>query len=187
MTDDAACVLTEQRGQVGLIILSRPAKLNALNRQLLAELTRALELFEADPEINCLVVTGAGERAFSAGGDLKELSDNQASEQPSAPRSPSTLLRARKKPVIAAIRGYCFGGGALMSLGCDVRIGAEDARFKFHGAQYGVASGAAQLPRIVGDAKARELLLTGDEIDAATALRIGLLNQVVPADELLEA
>ncbi|MCW2691069.1 MAG: enoyl-CoA hydratase, partial [Mycobacterium sp.] len=165
MTGLAPTVLSETRGPVGLITLNRPAKLNALNRQLLSELVEALKKFEEDEEIGCLVVTGAGERAFSAGGDLQELSEQQTAN-PSPPASPATLLRARKKPVLAAIRGYCFGGGALMSLGCDIRIGAEDARFKFHGAQYGVASGAAQLPQIVGSAWARELLLTGDEIDA---------------------
>jgi enoyl-CoA hydratase/carnithine racemase len=179
-------VLTEQRGQVGIIILNRPAKLNALNRQLLTELAAAVERLEDDEGVGCLVVTGAGDRAFSAGGDLQELSEQHAASPASPIRSPATLLRARKKPVVAAIRGYCFGGGALMSLGCDVRIGADDARFKFHGAQYGVASGSAQLPQIVGYAKAKELLLTGDEIDAQTALRIGLLNHVVPAAELLD-
>ena len=86
------------------------------------------------------------------------------------------------KPTIAAIRGYCFGGGALLAIECDIRLGGDDARFKFHGASYGRAPGGAVLPRIVGEAKAKELLFTGDEISAAEALRIGLLNQVVPSD-----
>jgi enoyl-CoA hydratase len=181
-------VLTERHGLVALIVLNRPAKLNALNRQLLAELDAALVALDADPEIGCIVVTGAGERAFSAGGDLAELGHGQSSgpaEAPSAPRrAVSRYLRGRGKPVIAAIRGFCYGGAALMSLGADIRIGAEDARFKFHGAGYGVVAGAALLPRIVGDAKARELLLTGDDCDAQSALKMGLLNRVVPVAEL---
>jgi enoyl-CoA hydratase/carnithine racemase len=101
--------------------------------------------------------------------------------------SASAVVRAAKKPTIAAIRGYCFGGGALLAIECDIRIGGEDSRIKFHGASYGRAPGGAVLPRIVGEAMAKELLFTGDEISAAEALRIGLLNHVVPSGQVLEA
>ena len=98
----------------------------------------------------------------------------------------SAVVFAAMKPTIAAIRGYCFGGGALLAIHCDIRIGGEDARLKFHGASYGRAPGGAVLPRIVGAAKAKELLFTGDEVSASEALRIGLLNQVVAADKVVE-
>ena len=98
----------------------------------------------------------------------------------------SAVVHAVKKPTIAAIRGYCFGGGALLAIHCDIRIGGDDARLKFHGASYGRAPGAAVLPRIVGEAKAKQLLFTGDEVSADEALRIGLLNQLVPADTVVE-
>jgi enoyl-CoA hydratase len=88
--------------------------------------------------------------------------------------------------VLAAIRGYCYGGGAVLATACDIRIGGEDARIKFHGASYGLAPGGATLPRIVGEAKAKELLFTCDEVLAHEALRIGLLNQVVPSTEVVE-
>jgi enoyl-CoA hydratase/carnithine racemase len=106
---------------------------------------------------------------------------------PGPPRkSASELVRACRKPILAAIRGYCYGGGALLAINCDIRIAARDAGFKFHGASYGQAPGGAVLPRVVGDAKARELLFTGDEVDAAGALEIGLVNHVVPPEKVLE-
>jgi enoyl-CoA hydratase/carnithine racemase len=97
------------------------------------------------------------------------------------------VVRAAVKPTIAAIRGYCFGGGALLAIECDIRLAGADARFKFHGASYGRAPGGAVLPRIVGEARAKELLFTGDEVSADEALRIGLVNHVVPPGEVLEA
>src|SRR3954453_1190677 len=110
-------------------------------------------------------------------------------EQPQHARprvSASHLIREVRKPTLAAIRGYCFGGGALMAIEFDIRIAATDARFKFHGASYGRAPGGAVLPRIVGDAKAKELLFTGDEVSATEALRIGLVNQLVAPEDVLE-
>lgn len=101
--------------------------------------------------------------------------------------SASGVVQAVHKPTVAAIRGYCFGGGALLAIHCDIRIGGDDARMKFHGATYGRAPGGAVLPRIVGEAKAKELLFTGDEVRATEALRIGLLNQVVPAAQVLDS
>jgi enoyl-CoA hydratase len=179
-------VLVERRGSVGIITLNRPEKLNALSSALVNQLEKTLHELDADDVIGAIVITGAGERAFSAGGDMSE--QVAALEQARAfPRvNASAVVHAAKKPTIAAIRGYCFGGGALLAIHCDIRIGADDARLKFHGASYGRAPGAAVLPRIVGEAKAKELLFTGDEIRAEEALRIGLLNQVVPARDVIE-
>jgi enoyl-CoA hydratase len=180
-------VLLERRGRVGLVTLNRPAKLNALNSELVARLEQALQQLEADEAIGAIVITGAGDRAFSAGGDMAEQVAALDEPTSASPRlSASTVVRACTRPTLAAIRGYCFGGGALLAIECDIRIGGADARLKFHGASYGRAPGGATLPRIVGVAKAKELLFTGDEVMAAEALRIGLLNQVVPAAAVVE-
>jgi enoyl-CoA hydratase len=180
------CVLVERRGGVGIATLNRPAKLNALNGQLTEELEAALREFDADDSVGAIVIVGAGERAFSAGGDMQEQREQLSSGTIRSRRSTSVAARSTKKPTIAAIRGYAFGGGALLAINCDIRIAGEDARFKFHGASYGQAPGGAALPRLVGAAKAKELLFTGDEVNAAEALRIGLANQVVPPDQVLE-
>jgi enoyl-CoA hydratase len=180
-------ILVERRGRVGLVTMNRPEKLNALNSALVMQLEQAVKELEADDDIGAIVVTGAGERAFSAGGDMAEQVAALNSQDKAPPRaSASSIIRVAQKPTIAAIRGYCFGGGALMAIEFDIRIGGDDARFKFHAASYGRAPGGAVLPRIVGDAKAKELLFTCDEVSASEALRIGLLNQLVPADEVVE-
>jgi enoyl-CoA hydratase/carnithine racemase len=180
-------ILVERRGRVGLVTLNRPEKLNALSSELVNQLEHALRDLDADDEVGAIVITGAGERAFSAGGDMVEqvaaLDESRAIPRVGA----SAVVRAAVKPTLAAIRGYCFGGGALLVIECDIRIGGDDARFKFHGASYGRAPGGAVLPRIVGEAKAKELLFTGDEVSASEALRIGLLNQMVPSGEVVEA
>lgn len=184
---ESPLVIVERHGQVGLVTLNRPAKLNALSSRLVEELERALRALDADDDIGAIVLTGAGERAFSAGGDMAEqvaeLDGQAAARRPSS----TAVVRACRKPTIAAIRGYCYGGGALLAINCDMRIAGHDARFKFHGASYGFAPGGAVLPRIVGDAKAKELLLTGDDVPASEALRIGLINQVVAPDEVVQA
>ena len=182
-------ILVDRRGRVGLVVLNRPEKLNALNSALVNQLEAAFQTLEADDDVGAVVLTGAGARAFSAGGDMAEqiAALDSATDERSEPRvSASAVVRACSKPTIAAIRGYCFGGGALLAIECDIRIGGDDARFKFHGASYGRAPGGASLPRIVGVANAKELLFTGDEVSAAEALRIGLLNHVVPTEEVVE-
>ena len=179
-------ILVERRGRVGLVTLNRPDKLNALNSALVNQLEQALHELDGDDEVGAIVITGAGERAFSAGGDMAEQVA-ALDEHRSFPRvNASAVVFAVRKPTIAAIRGYCFGGGALLAIHCDIRIGGADARLKFHGASYGRAPGGAVLPRIVGAAKAKELLFTGDEVSASEALRIGLLNQVVAPEQVVE-
>jgi enoyl-CoA hydratase/carnithine racemase len=179
-------VVVESRGGVGIVTLNRPEKLNALNSEMVSQLEQVVTALDADAEIGAIVLTGAGDRAFSAGGDLAEQVAALEQERAFPRVNASQLLHEVKKPTIAAIRGYCFGGGALLAIHCDIRIGGEDARLKFHGASYGRAPGGAVLPRIVGEAKAKELLFTGDELGAAEALRIGLLNQVVAPEAVLE-
>jgi len=183
---DDAPVLVERRGPVGLITLNRPAKLNALNTPLMEGLEQALRELDDDPEISAIVLTGAGERAFSAGGDMAEQVEAIEGKRPARRGSASAGLRSVRTPTLAAIRGYCYGGAALLAISCDIRISGDDGRFKFHGASYGRVLGGAILPRIVGAAKAKELLFTGDDVPAPEALRIGLVNHVVPSAEVLE-
>jgi enoyl-CoA hydratase len=179
-------VLVERRERIAIVTLNRPEKLNALNSQLALEFETAMTELDTDEEIAAIVITGAGDRAFSAGGDMAEQVAHLDGDA-SAPRKwPENVVRECRTPTIAAIRGYCYGGGALLAVGCDIRIGGHDARFKFPGATYGRPVGGALLPRIVGDAKARELLFTADTVSAEEALRIGLLNQVVEPADVLE-
>ncbi len=178
-------ILIDRQDGVGIVTLNRPAKLNAMTTQLLLELEDALSELEADDAIGAVVITGAGDRAFSAGRDLGEETTAGGGANGRRPRGP-VVMGSCRKPTIAAIRGYAYGGGALLALNCDIRIAAEDARFKFPGAAYGLPAGGTQLPRIVGLAKAKELLFTGDVVDAPEALRIGLVNQVVSVQGLME-
>jgi len=179
-------VLVERRGGVGVITLNRPAKLNALNTPMMEGLEQALKELDDDPAISAIVLTGAGDRAFSAGGDMAEQVETIEGKRQARRGSASAGLRTCRTPTLAAIRGYCYGGAALLAISCDIRISGEDGRFKFHGASYGRVLGGALLPRIVGAAKAKELLFTGDDVPAPEALRIGLVNHVVPSAEVLE-
>jgi len=183
-------VLVERRGPVGIATLNRPEKHNAMSAALTAELVQALDDFEADDQIAVIVLTGAGERAFSAGGDMTEVRERMGPEgvqrdRESGPGS-SERVRSCKKPVIAAIRGICYGGAAHLAVSCDIRICGEDARFRFVSVNYGMPACGALLPRIVGESKAKEILFTGDVIYAREALRVGLANQVVPPPEVVE-
>ena len=187
MIADLTCVLAEKRGPVGLGILNRPEKLNAMSSQLTAEMIRVLDAYEADDEVRVIVLTGAGDRAFSAGGDINEVRERVGPNARRAPNPPlGERIRTCRKPTIAAIRGYCYGGAAALVTNCDIRICGDDAKIRFIGASYGGIGGGALLPRIVGEAKAKELLLTTDVVPAAEALRIGLANQVVPAAEVVD-
>jgi enoyl-CoA hydratase len=179
-------ILVERRGRVAIVTLNRPEKLNALSTQLAIELEAALQALETDDAIAAIVLTGAGERAFSSGGDMKERRDELVAGTIRDRKSVTTPVRACRKPTLAAIRGFAYGGGALLAMTCDIRIAAEDAKFMFPSASHGHASGGSLLPRIVGVAKAKELLFTCDVVNAREALRIGLVNHVVPVDQVLD-
>ena len=190
MTVSAApLVLVEKRGPVGLLTLNRPEKHNAMSMALSAELIAGLDAFTADDDIAVIVLTGAGERAFSAGADMTEQRDRMGPEgvklRASGPSS-SEKVRLCPKPVIAAIRGFCYGGAAHLAINCDIRICGDDAKFRFVAVNYGMPSCGAVLPRIVGDAKAKEILFSGDVVDAQEALRCGLANQVMAPSEVVE-
>jgi enoyl-CoA hydratase len=181
-------ILVETRGKVALVTLNRPQALNALNSALVADLNRALDGFEADPGIGCVVITG-NEKAFAAGADIKEMQGKDY---------PGTYLEdfitawdrvaARRKPIIAAVSGFALGGGCELAMMCDIVIAADTARFGQPEIRLGVmpgAGGTQRLTRVVGKAKAMEMCLTGRMMNADEAERSGLVSRVVPAAELL--
>lgn len=190
----APAVLWERRGPVGIAALNRPAALNALTVEALAGLERCVEEVEGDPSLRVLVVTGSGEKAFCVGADLKALAAEYGGDTPPAELTAAIhgafgRLEACPRPVVAAIRGYCLGGGLELALAADLRVAAEDARFGLPEARIGSipgGGGTQRLPRLIGLARAKELMLTGEQIDAAEAHRIGLVNRVFPATSLVD-
>ena len=177
-------ITLERDGHVANIRLNRPEKHNAINAEMSAELIECLDALEADEEVRVIVLTGAGEKAFCAGADMAEAVGTAGdSRRDAAARAAIRLLRT-KKPTIAAVNGYAYGGGAVFAIHCDIRICSAAAKFRFVGATYGLVVGASHLPRIVGPAIAKELLFTACVVDSAEALRIGLANRVVPHAEL---
>ncbi len=182
-------ILTECSDGVAVITLNRPEKLNALSFGLVRELDEALTEYEADDAIKAVILTGAGERAFSAGADIHEMAGLSSEElaQRQAFRSDATWhVAAFSKPLIGAINGLAYGGAALLSSTLDLRIGCERTQFRFLAASYGRANSTWSLPLLVGLPKAKELLYTGRVVAAEEAERIGLLNQIVPAARLVE-
>ncbi|HLF15515.1 MAG TPA: enoyl-CoA hydratase/isomerase family protein [Bacteroidota bacterium] len=178
---------------IALITFNRPHVLNAFNMQMLHELIDAMEECQRDKNIRVVVFRGAGEKAFSAGADIAEMKDNGPFEQLADNRvwiRFFSLVENIRKPMIASVHGYAPGGGTELSLCCDIVIASEDAKFALTEIKIGVIPGAGatvRLPRWVGKAKAMEMLMTGDFIDAAEAHRIGLINKVVPRAELESA
>ncbi len=183
-------VLVDRQDHVVTITLNRPAALNAQNNPMRRELFGVFADLRQDEDVRAIVVTGAGERAFSAGADIKEFLE---------PPVPTRFREQRKRlayrgemdrcpqPIIAAIRGYAFGGGLELALACDIRIAAEDAQLGLTEINLAIipgGGGTQRLPRLVGRGKALEMILTGARIPAAEALRIGLVERVVPAADL---
>lgn len=180
----------ERRGRVGVITLVRTQALNALNSRLMDELTQAVDEFESDAGIGCLVLTGSG-RAFAAGADIKEMAFKtypEAYGEDFITRNWERITRTRK-PVIAAVNGLALGGGCELALMCDFILASENARFAQPEIKVGVmpgAGGTQRLARFIGKSKAMEMCLTGRTMDAAEAERCGLVSRIVPADQLLE-
>ena len=182
-------ILTDRFDGVAVITLNRPDKLNALSFPLVRELDEALTHYEADDGVKAVILTGAGERAFSAGADIHEMAGLSAEELATRQevRGHATWHVATfAKPLIGAINGLAYGGAALMSSTLDLRIGCERSAFRFLAASYGRVNSTWSLPLLVGLPKAKELLYTGRVVAAEEAERIGLLNQVVPAARLLD-
>ncbi len=180
------------REGVALLTVNRPQKLNAMNYETMAELERVFAHLGSAEAVRAVVVTGEGEKAFIAGADIQELARETATTgHLTALRGQSIFRRIETlgKPVIAAINGFCLGGGLELALSCHVRVAAEGAKLGLPEVTLGAIpgyGGTQRLSRLVGRGVAAEMILTGDPIDAAEALRIGLVNRVVPRESLLE-
>lgn len=186
-------LLVERDGRVATITINRPKVLNALNGQTLDELRRAALELQHDADVRVVIITGAGDRAFVAGADINELAgQTPVSGRETALRGQHVfdLLEHLGKPVIAAINGFALGGGCELAMACTLRLAADSAKLGQPEINLGLLPGYAgtqRLPRLVGTGRALELLLTGTPISAAEAERIGLVNRVVPAADLLTA
>jgi enoyl-CoA hydratase len=181
-------LIVTRENAIGIIQLNRPSVLNALNFELMAELVKALETLDDDDTVNAIIITG-GEKAFAAGADLKEMSQ----------ATPVDLIISRRfelwdrirniaKPMIAAVSGYCLGGGNELAMNCDIIIASEDAVFGQPEVNVGImpgAGGTQRLTRAAGKMKAMEMILTGRTISAEEAQRSGLVNKVVPVESLM--
>jgi enoyl-CoA hydratase len=181
----------ERRDGVAILTVSRPKKLNALNSQTIAELDAAFVALASDAEVRGVVLTGSGERAFVAGADIEELAGlDAASGRALSERGQRVLDRIEwlGKPVVAAINGYALGGGCELAMACHVRLASENAALGTPEVKLGLMcgyGGTQRLPRLVGRGAALEILLTGERIRAEEALRLGLVNRIVPLDRLL--
>lgn len=185
-------VLYEKNHNVAVITLNRPERLNAITRELLSGLIEQLETARKDADVVAVILTGAG-RAFCAGEDLKETAAGKSLEQWVAEtdglQDVQRVILALGKPLIAVVPGYALGGGCEFAMSCDIRIAAEEAKFGFPETEVGLTittAGTKLLSQIVGLGKAKELVFTGDLVDAHEALRIGLVNRVVAAENLMD-
>ncbi len=184
-------LLCDITGNIATITLNRPKVLHALNAQVFDELDAIFNCLSHDPDIRVILLTGAGDKAFAAGADINELvSLNRSTGEQKSLRGQSVFhfIETCGKPVIALINGFALGGGCELALACHLRIASDKARLGQPEVKLGLLpgyGGSQRLPRIVGPAAALKLLLTGEIIDAAEALRIGLVNEVVPAENLL--
>jgi len=182
----------EVADRIATLSISRPDKLNALNRDTILELTAAVEQIAKDDGVGGAIVTGTGARAFVAGADIAELAKMGPVDGVEVSRLGQRVFRAielSRKPYIAAVNGFALGGGCELALACHLRIASESAKFGLPETKLGIIpgyGGTLRLPRIVGMGRALELILTGEMIDADEAYRIGLANRVSPADSILE-
>ncbi len=182
-------IKTDQVERVAIVTLNRPEVLNALSLQLVRELDEFVTQAEQDESIGAIVITGAGERAFSAGADIHENRENSDEERAAgaAARAEYTWrLATSPKPVIGAINGLCYGGGTVMATSMDFLMGCEKTSFRFLAVNYGQLNATWSLPTMVGWPKAKELLYSGREVFADEAYHIGLINHLVPSGELMD-
>lgn len=185
-------IILEKEGNLAIVTINRPKALNALNSETLKDLDLVLENLESDKNIYCVVLTGAGEKAFVAGADIsemKDLSEEEGKEFGLLGNKVFRRLEKLDKPVIAAISGFALGGGCELAMACDIRIASERARFAQPEAGLGITpgfGGTQRLPRLVGMGMAKQLIYTADIINAEEALRIGLVNKVVEVESLMD-
>ena len=185
-------LLYEKADGIATVTINRPDSLNALNNQVYTDLYEIFGEIEKDEEVRVIILTGAGERAFVAGSDITEMASKSSLEIVpfvEIARQASDRIYYLNKPVIAAIHGYTLGGGCELTMCCDLRIASEKARFGQPEISVGVipgAGGTQRLARLIGMTRAKELIYTGDMIDANTALSYGLINKVVPVEDLMK-
>jgi len=185
-------LLYEKDNGIGIVTINRPQVLNALNSEAYEDLYRVFQEIENDPEIRVVIITGSGDKAFIAGTDVTAMANLNAAEArefASHARKTFDLIYGLSKPVIAAVNGYALGGGCEVALAADLRIASENASFGQPEITLGIipgSGGTQRLTRLIGMARAKELVFTGNRIDAATALSYGLVNKVVPQAKLME-
>ena len=185
-------VKVEMEDRLAIVTINRPDARNALNSIVLRELAMTFEHVSMAQDIGAIILTGAGDKAFVAGADIKEMANLSGLEMrgfSEIGRRLGDAMAACNKPIIAAINGYALGGGCELALACDVRIASDQAKIGQPEVNIGIIpgfGGSQRLPRLVGPGWAAEMIFTGDAIDATTAERIGLVNRVVPADRLLD-
>lgn len=184
-------LLLDIRDGIATVTVNRPDKLNALNADVIGELREVAETLRTDAAIRGAILTGAGSKAFVAGADISELASQGPAEAKARSLRGQAVFRgfeALRKPVIAAVNGFCLGGGCELAMACHMRLASETAKFGQPEVKLGLGpgyGGTVRLPRLVGRGRALEILLTGAMIDAQEAWRIGLVNRVVPGDQLL--
>jgi len=184
-------LICEKRAAIAYVTVNRPEKMNALNRMVMEELLDCFQTIEKDPEARAAILTGAGEKAFVAGADVQELaalSPLEGKEMSMRGQRILDFIENLGKPVIAAINGYALGGGCELAMACTLRVASENARLGQPEVKLGMIPGYAgtqRLPRLVGKGRALEMLLSGELVTAQEAYRVGLLNLVVPAQELM--
>lgn len=185
-------ILFEKSDGIGFVTINRPQVLNALNKETMVELKDVVRVIGNDNDIKVVIVTGSGQKSFVAGADISEMQGMSALEGREWGKYSQEVfneIENLSQPVIAAVNGYALGGGCELAMSCDIRIASENARFGQPEVLLGVIPGFAgtqRLPRLVGKGRAKELLFTGKQIDAAEACRIGLVNSIVPLDQLIE-
>ncbi|MEL6588467.1 MAG: enoyl-CoA hydratase-related protein [Bacteroidota bacterium] len=185
-------LLTETQNHTLVIILNRPDVLNALNLELLMELAKVIEHLKADDDIKGAVIIGSGDKAFAAGADISGLSGQSAAEAEQKSQSVQAVFHAIErcpKPIIAAVNGFALGGGCELAMACHIRVASENAKFGLPEVKLGLIpgyGGTQRLAQLVGRGRAIEMMITGDMIDAETALRFGLVNYVMPKGQLAD-
>lgn len=185
-------LIYEKKENIGVLTINRPQRMNAISNELTSELKKFLDELENDDELRVLVITGAGDKAFVAGADITELVDRDALIGRRVSRQRQEIFSRIENlhvPAIAAINGYALGGGLELALACSIRVCSDKAQFGAPEVKLGIIpgdGGTQRLPRLVGLGRAMEMILTGDFIDAEEAYRIGLVNKVVPHEELME-
>ncbi|MFC4770260.1 enoyl-CoA hydratase [Effusibacillus consociatus] len=190
--DNKAILVSKREDGIATLVLNRPEAANALSVQMLYELHEAINEIRFDRSVRCVIITGAGEKAFCAGADLKERSGmdpTQVRKTVSLIRGDMNDLESLPQPVIAAVNGVALGGGTELALACDIRVASEHAKFGLTETSLGIipgAGGTQRLPRLIGKGRAKELIFTAKRIDANEALAIGLVEYVTPAESLME-